>query len=390
MVFNKLYSIAQMKRLITFTTLALLVAVTLISQSGCGTEDEITTSESNRWLELLSALPANEHTLTAAYLQDLAYFSEKISEQTAPQYNISRQHHLSGYSIRVMPGKETDEEWKQTLGFVFADVDQTIYAGADPVHCYEAVRGRFSQEDVDNAARTGPMNDILEINTYQGHEFYSWGGDFDVNLLMRSSVRPMGRGHRLALVDDFIFWVLWTEGIEEMIDSYEGNIESLADIEDYKLLAQGLEELDTVNAYFSSESHSPEYIEDLYQSLLEDPSDERQQLALEEIERETRLKPYQALATGSGYDGNGFYLAIVLLNLSEEVAQENATLLEQRINESRLTMGEHRGQQWSDVIESMEIESRGRLTLARIYGEACGMWDLFNIYEAWEPLLIHE
>ena len=131
----------------------------------------------------------------------------------------------------------------------------------------------------------------------------------------------------------------------------------------------------------------------MYQSLLallEDSSDAGRQLALEEIEREPRLKPYQALATGAGYDENGFYLAIVLLNPSDEVARENVALLEQRISEARQTLGEHRGQQWLDVIEGMEIESKGRLTLARIYGEICVIWDLFNIYEVWNPLLLHE
>ena len=99
-----------------------------------------------------------------------------------------------------------DEEWKQTLGFVAADVDQRIYAGAMPQYLYEAVRGRFIREDVDSAAQTGPMNEMLEVIPYQGQEFYSWGEDNQIFLDMISNVRPLGRGHRLALVDDFIFW----------------------------------------------------------------------------------------------------------------------------------------------------------------------------------------
>ena len=99
------------------------------------------------------------------------------------------------------------------------------------MHFYEALRGRFNQDDVDNAARTGPMNEMLEVVPYQGHQFYSWSGDNDINMSMRSNVRPLGRGHRLALVDDFIFWVRWTDGMKEMIDSYTDNIESLADNE---------------------------------------------------------------------------------------------------------------------------------------------------------------
>ena len=380
-----------MKKLITITTLALLITITLTSQPGCNKEAEVPALKSNRWLELLSVLPANENTLKAAYLQDFAYLAEKVGLQTTPEYVITRQHHLSGYTGWVFVGKElpADEEWEKTLGFVTADVDQTIYAGALPVFYYEAVRGRFSRDDVDNAARTGPGNDILEVVSYQGHEFYSWGGDHDINFSMRSTVRPLGKGFRLALVDDSIFWVGWTDAMKEMIDSYEGNIDSLADIENYRLLAQGLKELDVCCAFFSAESQSQSYVREVYKGMFEEPSNERQQLFVEEIERQVRLKPYQALATGAGIDEKGYYMVIVLLNSSEEVAQENATLLEQRINQANTVW---RGYKWSDLIESMEIESKGQLTLARLYGEVCVYWDNFAMLGEgpYEPLLLHE
>ena len=105
--------------------------------------------------------------------------------------------------------------------------------------------------------------------------------------------------------------------------------------------------------------------------------------------------PYQAFATGVGIDKDGYYLAIALLNPSEEVARENATLLEQRINQSKIAMAWHSqsGDKWSDLIESMEIESKGRLTLARLYGAVVECWVNFNVMGMmgpYEPLLIHE
>ena len=372
-----------------------LVLVMVLSFTACAEETEVSTSESNRWLELLSALPENEITLKAAFLQDNAYLEEKRQQypQISAEYAIIRNHPLlSGSS----PGAYSDEEWKETLGFVSADIDQRIYAGELPLDYYEAVRGRFSRDDVDNAARTGPGNDMLEVVSYQGHEFYSWGGDNDINMSMSSNVRDMGRGFRLALVDDFIFWVRWTDGMKEMIDSYEDNVKSLADNEDYKLLAGALEELDTVTAFFSAESQSRSYVSEIYQQILEDPdNNERRQVFVEEIKRELRLKPYQAFATGAGIDDEGYYLAIVLLNPSEEVARENATLLEQRINQSKIAMAWHSqsGDKWSDLIESMEIESKGRLTIAKLYGGVVECWVNFNVMwmlGSYEPLLIHE
>ena len=382
-----------MKKLI-ITTLALLIAIALVSQPGCGKEQEPPAPESNRWLQLLSVLPANENTLKAAFLQDNAYLDGRKQQypQITAEYVIIRNHPLL---FGTSPRAYSDEEWKATLGFVQADVDQRIYAGDLPLDYYEAVRGRFSRDDVDNAARTGPMNEMLEVIPYQGHEFYSWGGDYDINIQYRSGVRPMGRGHRLALVDDFIFWIKWTDGMKEMIDSYENNIDSLADNEDYKLLAGALEELDTVTAFLSTESQSLSYIEEICKDMLEAPSGEGQQLFADEIEREVRLKPYQVLATGAGIDDEGYYLAIVLLNPNEEVARENANLLEQRIKQSKIAGAWHSqsGDTWADLIESMEIESKGRLTIARLYGGVAECWVNFNVIGmlgSYEPLLIHE
>ena len=69
-----------MKNVIIATILVLLLINILILPSGCKEETMVptySTSQENRWLELLIILPANENTLKAAYLQDTAYFKEK-------------------------------------------------------------------------------------------------------------------------------------------------------------------------------------------------------------------------------------------------------------------------------------------------------------------------
>lgn len=371
--------------------LTLLLATTVLLSSGCAKEPEIIPSESNRWLELMRVLPENEVTLKAAYFQDGAYLAEKMQQypQAQAEYAIVHNPPLFGSG----PGSYSDEEWKATLGFVTADIDQTIYAGSAPPRYYEAVKGRFNQSDVDNATRTGPMNEMLEVVSYAGHEFYSWGEDFGVNLAMRSNVRPLGRGHRLALVDDFIFWVLWTDGIEDMIDSYEGNTASLADNENYKLLAGGLEELDTVTAFFSAESQSVDYFKEVHQEQLTQITTKIEELFKNVVSREPKLKPYQAMATGAGADKNGYYLGIALANPDESTARENATRLEQVIEQAEIFWGGNAGEKWSDHIGSFEITSNGRLTLAKFYGAVVELWDCFGMYNTWgpyEPLLMYE
>jgi hypothetical protein len=339
-------------------------------------------SESNRWLELLKILPENEITLQASYLQDTAYMLEKIA---ASEYAV-------GTSLPMFERYgDGDVEWKATLGFVRSDVDQTIYASVGPPRQYEAMRGRFSQADIDNAVKTGPLNGVLETVTYKGHQFYSWGGDFDINLSARSNVRPQGIGGRLALIDNFVLWMRWTDGIKEMIDAYEDNIASLADNEDYQLLAGALGEFDTVTAFFSTGSQSYNQISKTFRQVIENPGDnEGRQALVAEIQREPRLKPYRAFATGAGLDEKGYYLAIVLANPDEATARENAGLLEDRLNQARIVGGRNAGEMWKDKIDEIEIRSSGTLTLAKLYGSSVEYWNDFQPVGPYEPLLLHE
>lgn len=380
------------KRLNVLATLSLMALLTVTFLLGCSkdtNEVKITPSESNRWLELLSVLPSNDNTIKAAYLSDIPYMSEKMPDG---KYAIGHTIPLLERIIPI-PGSDSDNELKATLGFSGAGITQTLYAGALPVNYYEAVRGNFKRENIDNAVKTGPMNELLETVPYQGQEFYSWDGDFEIRLQYRSNVRPLGRGHRLALVDDFVFWTLWTDGMKEMIDSYKGNIASLADDEDYRLLAGGLENLDTVTAFFSAESHSISHFNEIFnQEKINELSPEIQERLVTEKDRQARLKPYRALATGAAKDDKGYYLAIALVNPDEATAKDNAKLLEQRINEAKMVWGPDAGQKWSDLADNIVIMSNGRLTLAKLYGPVVEFWDYFEMLGAgpYEPLLMSE
>lgn len=174
--------------------------------------------------------------------------------------------------------------------------------------------------------------------------------------------------------------------MEDMIDSYEDNIDSLADKEDYKLLTGALEEYDVDCVFLSTESRSQSHVIE----VLEGRSDVFGEI-IEEVVKVVLLKPYQALATGAAIDDDGFYLVIALANPSEVVARQNATLLKQRINEAK-EFSSFYNNRLSTLIESMEIESQGRLTLAKLRGDVFWLWGEFDISTAglYTPLLMHE
>ncbi len=391
-----------MKRQVTIAISLLLLATTVLFSAGCTQEPEeteISSSESNRWLELLKVLPENEVTLSGVYLQDFAHLTEKAEQYPGitGRYALS---HLSGSSRSALFSRFNPidpaiaNEYRKTVGFTLDDIGQMVTSGETP-QAYEVYCGSFSKTDIDNAVKTGPMNDQLETVQYGDYEFYRWGEDNLANLEQRSSVRPLGKGHRLALVDDFLFWMTWTEGIEDMLDSYNDKVDSLADVEEFRLLAEGLATFDVSRAYFSMDTHSyaemKEWLE-LSRDVHSVDSDEQQRIE-ESIEDTPLLKTYQAFATGAGLDEGGYFLAIVLLNPDENTADKNASLLEQRIKETRSVWQED---EWANWIDDMNIESEGRLTTAKLYGAICEFWwERFEKLDprvggVYEPLLLHE
>lgn len=386
-----------MKRKITVIAMSFLITAAIGLLAGCGPNNTATTPEPNRWLELLRVLPENEITLVQTYLHTEGYvelmreeYSDVMEERHIAFAELIAYNHLPLFYATSF----TDQEWSETLGFGVMDIDASLVASSGPPKYYQAVRGNFTREDVENAARTGPLNEHLEIISYEGYDIYSWGADFSLQLDWSSGLRKMGRGHRLVYVDGFALWVLWTDGAKEMIDAYEGNIPSLADNEDYKLLAGVLEDMDTVSAYFTSNIQSAADVREMFKDRFDEAVEEGRGQMIEDFEKGPFLKPFSSFATGAGKDEQGTYMVIALANTDESTARANADLLEQRINETNINlpfMGRVRKLTDDGQIESMEITSQGRLTVAKLYGPVYLAWDNFDLVSgAYMPLLLHE
>lgn len=401
-----------MKKLIKFTVTVILAAA-IILPAGCtksgNTSTTFTPSETDRWLEMLGTIPsdidikntsrimpADVEITYAVYIQDHAYLAEKqkkypdvaeVPERTQPMQN-SPFWNIIYYN---------DEEWQRLLGFVKSEMDREIFSPlVGSPRLYRAFLGRFNREDIDSALKADPMNDDLEVVNYAGVEYYSSGKD-GMNLDRRSNIHRLGEATRLAVVNDFVFSVSFTVIMEEMIDAYKDNVPSLADLENYQLLAAGMTELDAFTALFSSESQAQSHITEIHKDIIENPGQDEgsaaRRIMAEQLQREVQLKPYQAYAVGAGLDDKGYYMTIVMVNADEKTAKENVTALKEQIKHSKTSLGTVNtttGTPWPDIIDSMEVNSRGRLTLAKLYGAAAFYWKAFDLGSMYEPLLMYK
>jgi hypothetical protein len=273
-----------------------------------------------------------------------------------------------------------NEEWKQTIGFTRDDMDREIfYPLAGSIRDYQAVLGRFNRSDIDAALKADPMNGDLKTMTYAGVDFYSAGED-GINLSRRSNIHPLGQGTRLVLIDSVICSTSFTDTIEKMIDAYRDNIQSLADLETYQLLATGLTELDAFTALFSTDSQAQSHIKEIFKD---------NETITEQLQVEVQLKAYQAYATGAGLDEKGYYMVIVLLNPDKDTATYNAQVLKGQITQAKTIWG-GTDVTWPEIIDSMEVENRDRLTLAKLYGKAAFSWKAFDLASGYEPLLMYK
>lgn len=330
-----------------------------------------------RWISLLSLIPDTERSREEVTMSDHARIRdlfdidrpainadedelvEYLQEIALSQPGISFAE-IYGLSHSPLPLLELRTE----LGFTVADVDIDASAGRVPIP-YQIVIGRFGEDVVVEALRTDlSFSDILEEASYDGIAYYHWGYEgFDPDRI--TAVRPLGRGHQLTVVDGMVSWTILLEDMENMIDAGLGNGPSLADSEDYQLLAEALDEMDTYTAFFSFDSS------DLAAASWRSHVPEG--ASLDDLALEVALVPYIAFATGTGRDEDGQFTAIALVHDGEDSAEENVTRLRERIREagSMFIAGRFVGETpplWSDVLGDVQIERDGKVVMAKLYG----------------------
>ena len=255
----------------------------------------------------------------------------------------------------------------QHLAFDLRSMDQSITAGS-PNAPLEVIRGRF-----DPGCQQGP-GVLLRVPSAQprgaqGVPYYSWGEDYHVNpdaRLAPPAFDDLGRGGRIAVLDEYLFRTLGTPEMTGLIDAHRKETTILADVEEFRLLAGGMSRLGAYTMLLSDDAEVWELDGLVRSSMGEDtPPSDIEKLKQKMEESGPRLRPFDAYATGAGKDEDGPYMALALVHAGGDSAEENVGLLRRRLEEGRSVRFDA---PWSEFFEvdASGIEAEGRVLLAKL------------------------
>ena len=250
----------------------------------------------------------------------------------------------------------------QYFAFDVRNMDQSIIAGP-PRTALDVVRGRFDPQAADEALGTCSECPAPSREEHRGIPFYSWGEDYAGDADMKfapPAFDSLGRGGRIAVLDEYVFRTLGASDMKALIDANRNEGRSLADVEEFRLLAGGMSRLGA------------------YSMLLSDDV-EVWGLEAESAEAGPRLRPYDAYAVGAGKDETGPYMALVLVHADDTSAEENVGLLRRTIEEGSSTWYDA---PWSDFtdVDRLEIDAEGRVLMAKLRGGGLAK----NPFQWWE------
>jgi hypothetical protein len=169
-----------------------------------------------------------------------------------------------------------------------------------------------------------------------------------------------GRGGQLVVQDDYIFRTLESGAMKAMIDASEGQRQSLWDVEEFQIMANGLSELRPYSVFLSTDVAS-------FQKQMRDTVRRVPQSRLDE----NPLLPYKAFSVGTGEDEVGRFIAIVLVHADSETAEQNAERLLRRIEENpRVQSGSVIKGSWRETVRdvyNLEIRAEEEALLAKLH-----------------------
>ncbi|HEY42138.1 MAG TPA: hypothetical protein G4O18_09855 [Dehalococcoidia bacterium] len=389
--------------------LAIILLMTAIGVNGCkntGAQDGESPDDTSGgvFLEMLALIPdlpgIREYVQITDYtrireLLDIARPAADVSEEVIRDYILALTYgppdtplHPKASFLSGSDGLQNPVR-RQNTGFGPQDINADIAGGVKPDSYlpspYEAIKGHFDFPDVDDAMGSYDESLTPEIGSYQGITTYTW--DHSPNL-ERRLVPPIfdkeGRGSSLAVQDEYVFLAYTPDNLANMIDASQGNIPSLADNPDFRVMATAFTEMGAHSVILSESGLKdiPFFTDSLLWMYGINDSVTREEII---TEASPLLSYYRTFGVGIGYDDEGLFITIVLVYDGPQQAEADVDVFEQHIEENTSLYLET---PWRDIVDSYEVWADGRSLRAVLRGDILVDW--LSIFYYSDTLLVCE
>ena len=362
-----------------------VVGLLALVLAACGGSDDATPYE-----DLLRLVPDTPEMRSDLFMNDYALFRE-LFDGPLPGPDASEQEMAEYYAYLPQLGW-TDgqfdvaalrgpflsdgfgefrpliyEHRNRYLDFDIRNEDQTLTAGL-PAMQLEIMRGRFDPEATGRAlsACSGECVSPDAQEEYRGVTFYSWGEDYASGLKVRKTSAAFDQwGGRIAVLDDYVIRTLGTGDMRAAIDAGNGDVRSLADVEEYRLMAKGMSEMGAYGVFMTDQTQefdrTAQGVCDRFAPVRMDCDVIRDEL----LNFGPLLRPYQTYAAGVGQDSGGGFTAVVIVHDDAGTGKENAELLRRRIEDGGWTGAVS----WTEYIDPhrMAISARSTPAMAAMW-----------------------
>jgi hypothetical protein len=353
-----------------------LLATVLLASAACsddgGGTDTAVDEDDGAMVQGLSLAPADDDDGTLVVVNDYAGAGEAL-DLDRPEAGADDDE-LADWFIPLTTGRDDvvgglatsnllrndpleDDAWRDEVGWAPVDVDVSVdVQDAATGSGYYGFVGDFDPEAIDDAVNDedNVWADDIEVEEQNGVEYFTWGDDpAEVDGDRITTVRPLGQGSNMAVLDGAVLWAVETDAIEDGIDAATGEDDSMADDDELGPLAEALDDLGAVGGLFSSDG-------DTFSDPLGLGATEEQIAALEDA---PALEPYEAWATGVRIEDGEAQMVVALLHDDEDTAEDNADNLETVIDEGQSFVT---NASWSDRVDVDDIEVDGSMLVATL------------------------
>ncbi|CAN5745804.1 hypothetical protein BH10ACT1_BH10ACT1_20970 [soil metagenome] len=244
------------------------------------------------------------------------------------------------------------------LGYVPSDVEAEVTFGEPPSQGSVGV-GTFDEDEVlDRAADV----DGAERREVEGTRVVSWLDDQKIDLDLETPIGNLpGRAGRVAAPGgDLLAYTNDDAGMGRILATADGERKSLADDDDLRAVAEGLDDADVTGAYLSTEPLGPAG------GFRRRPGGSDGAAA-----KDQALQPYVAFGVGAALDDGTKELVVVLVHEDDESARENAGRLRRIVADGSSATTRR---PWKSLLRAADVEQDGRLVEATFEVDDPTLW----------------